>query len=64
MRHQCHGGKWSEDEVQAKRIRRHEATRCKNGETYKSHVRAPSCEKTFEFIKNCLEERYDGGHSG
>ena len=55
MRDQCHGGKWREDEVRAKRIRKHEATIRKNSETYQSPVRAPSCEKYFERIKARLE---------
>ena len=47
MRNQCHGEKWSDDEVQAKRLRKHETTRCKNVETYRSPLRSPSCEKLF-----------------
>ena len=43
MRDQCHGGKWLEDEARAKRLRKHETKRWKNGETYQSHVLYPSC---------------------
>ena len=56
-------GEWSEDELQAKRIRKHETTIWINSETYRSPVRAPSCEKPFEHIKYRLEGCNDGGHS-
>ena len=64
MRHQWHGGKWSEDEVQAKRLRKHETTIWTNGETYQSPIHAPSCEKYFDRIKSRLEACYNGSHSG
>ena len=44
MPHLCDGGKWSEDEVLDKRLRKHDTTRWTNGETYQSPVRDPSCE--------------------
>ena len=55
MRHQCNGGKWSEDEVRSKSLRKHETKIWTNGETYRSPVSAPSCEKHFEYIKARLE---------
>ena len=64
MRHQCHIGKWSEDAVRAKQLRKHETTRWKNGETYQSLVRAPRREKYFKRFKARLEGCYKGGHSG
>ena len=64
MRHKCPVGKLTEDEVRAKRIRKHETKRWTNSETYRSTVRAPSREIYFENIKAHLEGCYNGGHSG
>ena len=51
MRHQCHGGKWSEDEVQAKSLCKHETIRWTNAETYRSSVRAPICENLLRISR-------------
>ena len=51
MRHQCHGGKWLEDGVRAKSLRKHETKRWTNGETYQIPVCIPSCEKPLKGIK-------------
>ena len=64
MRHQCHGGKWSEDEVRAKRLRKNKTTRWTSGETYRGPVRAPICEMFFERIKARLKGCNNGVHSG
>ena len=61
MRHQCHGGKWSEDEVRSKS--KHKTIGWENGETYQSPVPAPSCEKPFERIKDRIKGCYNRGHS-
>ena len=64
MRHQCHGGKCSEDEVRAKRLLKHETTIWTNGETCRSPVRTPSFGKTVERIKAHTEGRNNGGQLG
>ena len=64
MRHQCHGGKLSEDGVRTKSLCKHETTRWKKGENYRIPVHTPSCEHPFELIKARLGGRNDGGNSG
>ena len=55
MRHKCHGGKWLEDKVRARRLRKHETTRWTNGVTYQSPVPDTSCEEPFGRIKSRLK---------
>ena len=47
MRDKYHSRKWSEDEVLAKKIFKHEVSIWTNGEAYQSPVHTPSSEKTF-----------------
>ena len=62
MRDQFHSGKWSEYEVQAKRLCKHEVERFTYGEAYQSPVPTPISEKPFERIKSRVKGHHDRGH--
>ena len=60
MRDQCDSGKWSEDEVPAKRIGKNEDVRWEKGKAYRNLVNNSNSKEPFECIKACTEGRHNG----
>ena len=61
MRDRYNSRKWSEDEVQSKRLSKYETERRENGQAEQSYIRNSISQEYFERLKACIERSHAGG---